>query len=229
MSESGAPGHSVQKTTSPAPSNSARLEAIGFCLVGFAMLSLFIRPESEFFVYGVFISTPTMIAVSVWLTRYKGIFKPSWKSIVIGFASAAALYLVFLGGNIAIKDFGPDVGIHTSSEASIYSTIASHPISLQVLILILDAVGFESYFRGTLQNFVKSRVKSERGKVIAIFIAAMADSVIHITSLNALWVITTLIADSVWGLTYYYSKDLGSSMLSHLVWDILIFIVAPIK
>jgi membrane protease YdiL (CAAX protease family) len=193
------------------------------------MMSLFVRPESEFFIYGVFISTPAMIVVSVWLTRYKHMFKLSWISILVGFASAAALYLIFLGGNIAIKDFGPAVGIHASSELSIYGTIGSHPMSLQVLILIFDAIGFESYFRGTLQNFVKSRLKSERGKFIAIFIAAFADSVIHIASLNALWIITTFIADSVWGATYYYSKDLGSSMTSHLVWDILIFIVAPIK
>ena len=51
---------------------------------------------------------------------------------------------------------------------------------------------------------------------------------LHIITLNPLWVVTTFIADSVWGLTYYYSKDLTSSVTSHFVWDLVIFILLPI-
>ena len=118
------------------------------------------------------------------------------------------------------------LGIHSSSETSIYGTIGSHPLYLQVAILLMDAIGFESYFRGALQTFFEKKMKT--GRIGAPFFVALCDASIHVISLNPLWVITTFIADSVWGLTKYYSKDVGSSMISHFVWDIVIFIIAPI-
>jgi membrane protease YdiL (CAAX protease family) len=98
-----------------------------------------------------------------------------------------------------------------------------------VAILIFDALGFESYFRGTLQNFIVKRITNKKYRSGGVFLAAACDSVIHLLSLNPLWVVTTFIADSVWGLTFYKTRDLTSSAASHLIWDIVIFIVAPIK
>ncbi len=96
------------------------------------------------------------------------------------------------------------------------------------MILGLDAVGFESYFRGTLQRYLSGGVGTRRGAA-AVPIAALTDAAIHIISLNPLWVIRTFIADSSWGITYLYTKDLTSSTLSHFIWDLVIFVIAPIK
>jgi membrane protease YdiL (CAAX protease family) len=197
-------------------------------VVTLAMSILFIRPAASFFLLGAFVATPVMALVSLWLTGYKDLFKPSTRSISIGVLSSILLYGVFYAGNEFIRTFKP-LGIGSSGEASIYSTIGSHPIYLQVVILALDAFGFESYFRGSLQNFLSSVIASKRTSgVLGVFLAALCDSLIHIISLNPLWMITTLVADSVWGMTYYYTRDLGSSMVSHLIWDLVIFIIAPI-
>ena len=61
----------------------------------------------------------------------------------------------------------------------------------------------------------------------SVFLVALVDASLHVITLNPLWVVTTFIADSVWGLTYYYSKDLTSSVTSHFVWDVVIFLVLP--
>jgi uncharacterized protein len=198
--------------------------------VAISMILLFIPPPSTYFVYGVFVATPFMIVVTYWLTRYQKLFTPSIKSVSVGLISAAALYLIFLGGDYGVQNFGYLVGLHAASEEStIYGSIGGHPLYLQVVILIFDALGFESYFRGTLQNFFVHRIRNKKYKLGGPFMAAACDCLIHVFSLNPLWVVTTFIADSVWGLTYYKTTDLSSSFTSHLIWDIMIFIIVPIR
>jgi membrane protease YdiL (CAAX protease family) len=219
---------------SPIPSEkrflSTKFQVVGFFAVVISMVLLFISPSSRYFVYGVFVATPVMMVVAYWLTSYRRLFDPSVKSIAIGLISAAMLYLLFLGGNYAVQKLGNLIGLHAiSEESSIYGSIGSHPLYLQLGILVFDALGFESYFRGTLQNFIVKRITNKKYRSGGVFLAAVCDSAIHILSLNPLWVVTTFIADSVWGLTFYKTKDLTSSVSSHLIWDIVIFIIAPIK
>lgn len=213
----------------PRAFGSARLQSIGLVIVILAMSTLFIRPSSTYFVLGVFIATPTMLLVSLWLTRFRGLYKPRPKNLIAGVCSAILLYFVFYGGNYLITTIKP-LGLSASSETSIYGTISTHALPLQLAILLLDALGFESYFRGTLQNFFAFKISGQRGgRLGSVFLTALCDCLIHVISFNLLWVVTTFIADSVWGLTYYYTKDLSSSMTSHLIWDIVIFILVPIR
>jgi membrane protease YdiL (CAAX protease family) len=69
----------------------------------------------------------------------------------------------------------------------------------------------------------------ERLGVGSPFAVAAADACIHLLTLNPLWVVTTFIVDSIWGLTYHFTRDLSSSMTSHFVWDAAIFILFPIR
>jgi membrane protease YdiL (CAAX protease family) len=195
----------------------------GFVVVAVSMLPLFVFPKDQFAV-ATFIATAVMIAVAVANGGYRSLFKPSTKSVAIGLASAAALYLLFLIGNLAVVRLHP-LGVGAQAEKAIYGLIASpgYPLLLQVAVLGFDAVGFESYFRGTLQKGITPRLG-----VLAPFAVAALDAAAHIPSFNLLWIVATFLADLVWGLTYYYTRDLTSSMTSHLVWDIAIFLLVPI-
>ena len=204
----------------------ARDQRSGFLIVVLSMTAMYLVPE-EYFVPAVFVSTSCMLLVSYRLTKYSNLFRPKWQSIVFGLVTSALLYGIFLLGNYGITAFHP-FGISVSYETSIYSLIASHPIPLQIAILLFDAFGFESYFRGVLQNYFVARTP-RRFRVGACFAPALVDALIHLVTFNPLWAVTTFIADSVWGLTYYHTRDLSSSITSHLVWDIAIFIIFPIK
>jgi membrane protease YdiL (CAAX protease family) len=196
-------------------------QAAGFLIVALTMVEMFLIP-SGYFKLGSIVATVCMTLVAIILTKYRELFRPSLKSITIGLLSAAALYFVFLGGSVALKDF--HVLNSQSNEASIYSLIASGSISIQIVVLLLDALGFESYFRGNLVNYFHFRVGN-----FAPFLVALVDALIHATTLNPVFVITTFIADSVWGAVYFFTKDLSSSFVSHLIWDLAIFIIFPIR
>ncbi len=198
--------------------------AAAFTFVFASMVALFLLP-SAYFIAATFGSMTCMIAATWLTTRYRGLFHPRARTIVFGLVSAVAIYLVFYLGNLGIETFHP-LGLSSSTENSIYSLIASpsNPLYLQVSVLAFDAVGYESFFRGVLQTRFEPRFGTA-----SPFLVALVDAAIHLLTLNPLWVVTTFIADSCWGLTYRYSRDLTCNTLSHFVWDIVIFIVFPIR
>jgi len=146
------------------------------------------------------------------------------RSIVFGLAGAALLYGIFYEGAWMVSTYHP-FGITSASETSIYSLISSpaNPIYLQVVVLLLDSAGYESFFRGVLQR----RLRPRFGIMGAPAVAAL-DAVLHIATLNPLWVCATFVTDLLWGVTYHY-EGTQSSFTSHLVWDIAIFILRPIR
>lgn len=188
------------------------------------MSPLFVLPGDEFALSTV-IATSVMAAVAVASGGYRRLFSPTPKTVALGLVSAALLYGLFFLGNEAIVAFHP-FGLGGSSESSIYGLIASpgNPLPLQIVILAFDALGFESYFRGTLQ----SRLAPRLGRA-SPFAAAAFDALVHVASLNPLWVVATFIVDSVWGVTLSRTGDLTASMTSHFVWDIAIFVILPIR
>lgn len=189
-----------------------------------SMALLFTLP-SGYFVVATFASTACMIGASLAAGEYSKRFAPRAKTLALGLVSAVLLYLVFFAGNMGINSLHP-FGINSSAENSIYSLIASpaNPLYVQAGVLLFDSVGYESFFRGVLQTRAQPRL----GRA-APFAVAAADSALHLLTLNPLWVVTTFIADTVWGLTYYHAKDLSANMTSHFVWDVLIFILWPIR
>jgi membrane protease YdiL (CAAX protease family) len=186
------------------------------------MLLLFTVPQS-YFVLATFVSTSCMIAAA-YADGALGPRRPKLSPVLLGLATAASLYGIFYGGAWFVSSFHP-FGITSASETSIYSLISSpaNPVYLQVTVLLFDSAGFESFFRGVLQKRLRPRLG-----VMAAPAVALLDAAIHIVTLNPLWVGATFITDLVWGVTYHYGGT-QSSFTSHLVWDVAIFIVRPIR
>jgi membrane protease YdiL (CAAX protease family) len=205
------------------PESGVPLFVSGLMVVVASMFFLFTVPAEDF-IGATFASMTCMILVTYFLGRYRGLFRPRARTVALGLVSAALLYLVFYAGNLGVTTLHP-LGLGATTENSIYSLIASpsNPLYLQVAVLAFDAVGYESYFRGILQTRLEPRTGMG-----SVFLVALFDALLHVVTLNPLWVVTTFIADSAWGLSYYYSKDLTSNVTSHFVWDIVIFVLLPI-
>lgn len=191
--------------------------------VGASLILLFLLPR-PYFVVGTFGATGVMIGSAYFCKGFRNLRTPNAWAISAGLVSAALLYGVFLAGNSAVR-FLEVPGAGSASESAIYSLIASpsNPLGLQVGVLLFDAVGYESFFRGALQEHFRARLGVGAAPAVAL-----VDAALHLATLNLLWVVTTFIADLGWGLTYYYGRGLQASMTSHFAWDIVIFIVLPI-
>ena len=189
-----------------------------------AMGVLFALPR-PYFVPGTFAATACMLLATLYTGGFARLPKSRALSVALGLCSAALLYAVFVAGSAGISALHP-LGIGASDESSIYALIASpgNPLALQVALLAFDAAGYESFFRGVLQKRIQPRFGA--GSAMAV---ALLDGAVHLLTLNPLWVVTTVIADLVWGLTYFYARDLTANLTSHFVWDVMVFIIAPIR
>ncbi len=188
------------------------------------MLVLFLLPAS-YFVPATFGATAVMLIAAAWVRGGVKVPRPEPWAIAVGLASAVVLYAIFYLGNAGVNAVSIP-GLGKPDENSIYSLVSSpsNPLAVQVALLGFDAAGYEAFFRGTLQ----SRLKPRLGPWGAPAVAAL-DALIHLATLNLLWVATTFVADTVWGLTYHYGRGAQSSSVSHFAWDIAVFILAPIR
>jgi uncharacterized protein len=194
----------------------------GFAIVVLTLVEMFTIPKS-YFILGSVVSTSAMICVAYLLSNQtEKKFRGSFRGIALGIGLAVALYGIFLAGNYVVVNLKL-FGVSGANEQTIYGLFSGTPPALLVGVLALDAIGFESYFRGNLQNILSKKIGPG-----AIFLVAIIDAAIHISTLNPLFPATVIVADSVWGLNYYFTKDLYSNIACHFLWDILIFILLPI-
>ena len=205
-----------------APSSRKYNQALGFLIVALTMIEMFVIPRS-YFVLGSIVSTSAMICVAyLLLSGIRELFRPSIRFLVLALIVAILLYLVFFAGNLGIKAF-PLMGVSTASEQSIYGLFNNVPLPILIVVFILDAVGFESYFRGNILNNLSQRIG-----IGSVFAAAALDAAIHFSTFNPLFPATTFVADTVWGFYYYKTRDLSSTIACHFIWDIMIFVLIPI-
>jgi len=206
-----------------APLNQDSKLAVGLVVVVASMLVLFMVPQG-YFVVATFVATGCMMATAFLAGGLRPSKKPVTRGVLIGLVSAVLLYLIFYGGAWVVATFHP-LGVNSASETSIYSLISSptNPVYLQVMVLLFDAAGYESLFRGVLQKRIHPRLGVMSAPAVALF-----DALLHIATLNVLWVGATFITDLIWGLTYHYGKGTQASFTSHFVWDLAIFILKPI-
>jgi membrane protease YdiL (CAAX protease family) len=198
------------------------LQISGFVIVALTMIEMFTVPRS-YFVLGSIVSTVAMACVAYMLSDQSGEkFRPGAWRVALGIAFAFVLYAIFLAGNLAVKNLNL-FGVSTSNEQSIYGLFSGTPTPLLVVVFALDAIGFESYFRGNLQTIFSKRIG-----IGAVFLVAIIDAAIHLSAMNPLFPATVIVADSVWGLNYYITKDLYSTIASHFLWDLLVFVLLPI-
>ena len=199
-----------------------RDQVAGFLIVLLTMVEMFTIPRA-YFVLGSIVSTTSMICVaSFLLERTKLLVRTNLKNLTLAAITAIVLYLVFFLGNSGIRAF-PLFGMSPAAEQGIYGLFNNVPLPLLVIILLLDSIGFESYFRGNL-----IQIFSKRLGIVSILVSAGTDALIHLSTLNPLFPATTFVADCFWGLYYFRTKDLPSTIACHFIWDALIFIVIPI-
>ena len=195
----------------------------GLTLVVASMVVLFSVP-AEYFAVATLFSTSCMMAAAWFAGGLRLTRKVRPLSVGVGVMTAALLYLVYSVGGAAVNMFHP-LGVTSASETAIYALIASpsNPIYLQVLVLLFDSAGYESYFRGVLQARLRPRCGVYSAPVIALL-----DAGVHIVTLNPIWIGGTFVSDLIWGLAYHYGKGTQSSFTSHVLWDLAIFIIRPV-
>ncbi|MFP4393463.1 MAG: CPBP family intramembrane glutamic endopeptidase [Desulfohalobiaceae bacterium] len=149
-------------------------------------------------------------------------FSFSLRSIWLGLASAAILYLIFWAGKAVCTTVFP---FAEQQVAGIYQQ--GQGTSIWVIVLLIFFVTSpceELYWRGFLQRKLMQRFGGFRGWLLAALLYAG----VHIFSGNFILIGAAGVAGFFWGFMYWRLGDISVLIISHAVWSTFIFAVQPI-
>lgn len=142
--------------------------------------------------------------------------------ILLGALSGFLLYFVFLLGIRAIEI------LHLPFDKSIKNLYKWYAPSLfwQYLALVLVAApGEELFWRG----FIQKRLLNYFKPSFSILFGAILYASAHIYSGSFLLVLAAFISGFVWGYLYFLKKSMPLVIVSHIIFDLMIFIILPFK
>ena len=144
-------------------------------------------------------------------------------SVILGVASAALLYLVFLLGNaiapIIVHEAPSQVG-------GIYGLgTGTNRILVALLLLFITGPGEEIFWRG----FLQSRMQDRWGTYRATLPRPPSTPVSTSFPATSILVLAALVAGAFWGALYLWRRDMALLIVSHSLWSAVIFAVAPVR
>lgn len=150
-----------------------------------------------------------------------GLSKPRPMDLAAGAASAGLLYCVFQVGDRLARRLMPR---GADNIASIYDLRrqAPKPVIAGLLGFII-APGEELFWRGLIQK----RLARRRPVGVAVPLGAALYAGVHVPTLNPTLVGAAGVAGLFWGAQYSIQRRLAPVIISHIIWDIWIFLIAP--
>jgi membrane protease YdiL (CAAX protease family) len=145
------------------------------------------------------------------------------KHILIGLISAAVLYGVFYLGDVISKliiDFADRQVTNIYDNKELLS-----PAVIAFLLFFLIGPAEEIFWRGFIQDTFQNKFGENAGWLIASFVYAG----VHIFALNFMLFMAALICGLFWGWIYKKYKKLWPGIISHAVWDVVIFVLFPVR
>ncbi|HBZ01170.1 MAG TPA: CPBP family intramembrane metalloprotease [candidate division Zixibacteria bacterium] len=143
--------------------------------------------------------------------------------IVWGIGSAAILYIVFwIGGAVSTRIFG----FASSQIDSIYANKAQmNPWILGLLLLFWIGPAEEIFWRGMGQRVLSKWFGSNVGWILGALVYTM----VHLWAANFILFMAALIGGLYWGWLYKRFGSLWPGIISHALWDLVVFIIVPLK
>jgi membrane protease YdiL (CAAX protease family) len=141
--------------------------------------------------------------------------------VALGLASAAALYATFRAGDVFARRFVPG-GDAQIRDIYTLRTIRSRPEIAARLATVIGPAE-ELFWRGLVQEALMGRFGRWRGAALA----AIAYGGVHVVTGNFTLFGAAGIAGAHWCALYAAGVPLGALVVSHVTWDVWIFLIQP--
>jgi membrane protease YdiL (CAAX protease family) len=170
------------------------------------------------------VATLTVMSFAVYAGReeLKTLFSCRTGMIMTGIAAAAFLYVIFVIGSWASREILP---FASEEIGSIYAIRDLAPRWVVVVLLtVIIAPCEEIFWRGYVQSTLAFRFGDARGWLLMAAVYAL----VHIWSWNFMLVAAALVCGLFWGYLLYRFKSLVPCLISHIIWDLAVFVYYPI-
>jgi uncharacterized protein len=143
------------------------------------------------------------------------------RKVLLGIISAAALYAVFFLGNGLARRFLPFAG---EGVKAVYALkFGASQLRIGLLLAFVIGPGEEIFWRGYLQRTWEGRL----GRATALPFAVAVYAAVHVASGNPMLVLAAAVCGLFWGILYQRSNSVLVVGVSHLLWDLAVFLIFP--
>lgn len=141
--------------------------------------------------------------------------------VTIGIVSAAALYAVFAVGRTAALLIFP---FAKAGIGDVYALRAGASVlRVGLLIGLVIGPGEELFWRGFFQERAGGATRPAVGFVLTV----MLYTAVHLASGNMMLVLAAAVCGLFWGWLYLAFRSPILNIVSHTVWDLLVFVFLP--
>jgi membrane protease YdiL (CAAX protease family) len=190
----------------------------------FVLFSPWTAPVVRFW-WAMLFATGSLLAYSAWLLRrqWHTVLQLNWRNVLLGVTSAIVLYGIFWLGHTVLLLLAPE---SQDAIAAVYQRRQEAPPWLLALLLGLwIGPAEEIFWRGVLQRALQQRIH----RIAALVLATALYSLVHAWSGNLPLLLAAFVAGLFWGGLFIWTGSLVPGIISHGLWDILVFVVAPFQ
>ena len=188
------------------------------------LLTFVLRPGNFWLLM---VGTTSLLALYAFLAGGRPVITFSRRELLIGFFSSLLLFGIFRVGHSVLGLLASPLGLSPllkSSLDSVYADKVSLPPWAISLLLVVIASGEEIFWRG----FVQKRLMGSLGLGRGTLLGAILYTGVHLPTANPLLLVAALVCGLFWGFLYSWrGKNLAAPLLSHVLWDPLVFVLFP--
>lgn len=170
-------------------------------------------------------ATAFLAAYSLWFNRRDWLkdYRFARWAPALGLGSALLLYLIFWSGGWLLTAVVPASG---AAIAAVYAPASILPSwSIVLLLVLLIAPAEEIFWRGLVQK----RLVAATGPYFGLILGALFYALVHLWAANMVLVLAALVCGLFWGIMYLKTGSLFPGIISHALWDVLIFVIIPLN
>ena len=143
------------------------------------------------------------------------------RKAAIGIASAGALYAVFAVGRVVALRVFP---FAAAGIWHVYALKAGVPVLRVVLLIgLVIGPGEELFWRG----FFQERTGATTSRTYGFALTALLYAAVHLASGNIMLVLAAAVCGVFWGWLYFRFRSPVLNIVSHTLWDLLVFVIFP--
>jgi len=165
------------------------------------------------------ISTLILLIVAIAINRERPSLRLTRRAVFIGIASGALLYLLFFAGYQLTKGST----IFSEGVGQVYELRTVPSLLIGLILVFPIGPGEEIYWRGLIQRRFSERLGTQAG----LLTATIAYALVHLPTMNLPLILTAFIGGLTWGYVYQKTESLLPVIISHVLFDLLIFVILP--
>ncbi len=171
------------------------------------------------------VSASVLLCMSFTLRKdWKKDFQFDFRSIALGVGSACVLWGIFYIGNYLSSLLFDFAKPQVSSIYSLRDGSKGVLIGLELFFIVGPAEVI--FWQGLVQSKMMQRLENWKGFIVTTLIY----SLVHIFSFNFMLIMAALVCGTFWGFIYmiFKPRNLVPLLISHALWDVMVFILFPI-